>query len=96
MNDVYAHETAQTYNGWVNRETWLMNVWLTNETAHYELLVDAIGLKCPAVDKAEWLKDAIEQELYMTIDSPCVWQDLLVSCMTRVDWCEIIKSNSES
>jgi hypothetical protein len=28
--------TDETYNGWTNRETWLVHLWLSNEPATYE------------------------------------------------------------
>ena len=29
---------ATEYNGWSNRETWLVNLWLTNDECYYEEL----------------------------------------------------------
>lgn len=32
--------TTETYNGWVNRETWAVNLWLTNDQGLYETCQD--------------------------------------------------------
>jgi hypothetical protein len=29
---------ATGYNGWCNRETWVVNLWLTNDECYYEEL----------------------------------------------------------
>ena len=34
MNDT----VSVTYNGWSNRETWLVSLWLNNDPASYDLL----------------------------------------------------------
>ena len=35
-----ADTTDTTYNGWTNRETWMVNLWLTNDAGTYEYLAE--------------------------------------------------------
>jgi len=37
MND------TSTYNGWTNRETWLVSLWLNNDPGSYEMLAEALA-----------------------------------------------------
>lgn len=32
----------ENYNGWANRDTWVVNVWLNNDENNYRRLVNAI------------------------------------------------------
>lgn len=40
-------QTIATYNGWSNRETWVMNLWLTNEECLYNELQRLLKLFAP-------------------------------------------------
>ncbi len=50
-------------------------------------------MQCPAVDKADWLKERLEWQLNDEIEEPCMWRDLLQHAFRQVDWLEIIKAN---
>jgi hypothetical protein len=52
MNDT----VSVTYNGWSNRETWLVSLWLNNDPASYDLLQTACKKDGNAFSKVEWLK----------------------------------------
>lgn len=91
-----ATQTVSTeYNGWSNRETWLANLWLTNDQPSYSVLMEAINMQCPVFDKAEWLKDLLERQLDDEIDEPCIWRDLMQHAFRQIDWVEVIKANIE-
>lgn len=92
----YATEQQRiTYNGWSNRETWLANLWLTNEEGSYTTLMKAVENFKESWKGAEWLKNRLEDQLDCEIEVPCLWQDLLQDAFSHIDWIEIIENNQE-
>ena len=77
-----------TYNGWTNRETWLVNLWLDQYisgqvyngeevTGHVlECYVDSL------MDSVEW-------------QSLGLFKDLITCALDKVDWEEIAESAKE-
>ena len=90
-------ETAQTvsteYNGWSNYETWVVNLWLTNDQRYYEELCCIVSSEDDLYDKAEALEDWLRFEYDGEYAS--VWADLANHSLSRVNWCEIIENNQE-
>lgn len=89
------------YNGWQNYETWLVNLWLSNDSGTYVYwrdLAREAWQHAEATDVltrelvarsglAARLKDEIEEH------SPCpnadLYSDLLNSALSEVDWREV-------
>lgn len=91
-----ATEQTQTYNGWVNYETWLANLWLSNDERSYALLMEATTLPDKVHwERGEWLRDTLSEQLDCEIEVPCLWQDLLRHSFSQIDWTEIIMNNLE-
>ena len=90
-------ETAQTvtteYNGWSNYETWVVNLWLTNDQRYYEELCGIVSSEDDLYNKAEALEDWLRFEYDGEYAS--VWADLANHSLGRVNWCEIIENNLE-
>lgn len=87
---------VQTYNGWSNYETWLANLWLTNDESSYALLREATSKDAwRTYEQADWLEMMLRYQLDDEIDVPCLWQDLLRVAFGRIDWSEIIENNLE-
>ena len=89
-------EATQTltaeYNGWTNRETWVVNLWFTNDECYYEELRSIIK----NFDSNEQAEE-IEQYAHWIIDvnEASMTTDLLSTSLGRVDWHEIARSNQE-
>lgn len=86
-----------TYNGWSNRETWLVSLWLNNDESLYSQLLVAIELQEPAAIKAEWLAERVQEQLdwHLEDQDASLWIDMLRGSFSRVDWVEIIRTNLE-
>ena len=81
---------ATDYNGWCNRETWVVNLWLTNDECYYEEL-QAIIKNFDSDEQAEEL----EQYVHWIIDTDdsSMTSDLLSTSLGRVNWHEIAENN---
>lgn len=80
------------YNGWTNRETWIVNLWLTNDECYYEEL-QAIIRNFDSNEQAEEL----EQYVHWIIEvaEASMTTDLLSTSLCRVNWHEIARANQE-
>ena len=82
---------ATEYNGWTNRETWMVYLWLTNEECYYrqlqEILHDYEGR-----EQAEELEQAC-RFIVERHDDTGLRGDLIGTVLARVDWQEIIDNN---
>lgn len=92
MHVVEATQTVATeYNGWSNRETWLVNMWLTNDRCHYDEL-------CEIIKNFDLDEQAEELERYVrfitdTDNSIGIVGDLLNTSLGRIDWVEVVAAN---
>jgi len=93
-----------TYNGWANRETWLVALWINNDQGWQESVHDAIlegnrhnvDADLNAADLLAWeagdiVKDNVEEMTYGE-DAALVAglaADLLGTALAAVDWTEI-------
>ena len=81
------------YNGWSNRETWTVNLCLTNDESYYEELCritkdyDTLG------EQAEELEQYV-QSIAGTVRGMGLTNDLLTISLSRVDWRDIAAANS--
>ena len=89
MNDI------STYNGFVNRETWLISLWLNNDQGSYQLLESVLRLGASGFRKAEKLEALVSDQMYDLELEASLWSDLLSTALAKVDWLEVIKANLE-
>lgn len=97
MHDVAEAIQTQTteYNGWSNRETWLVNLWLSNDMGSYGLLQGICKKDCETWEKVEELEAHFQDQLEEMYDVPSFWSDILGTALDRVDWYRVIESNLE-
>ena len=81
----------ETYNGWTNRETWLTNLWLTNEPETERKLRQISGKLANRQDRAQVL--AVYVTAMAPLDDPSLYTDLIQGALDRVDWAEIIENH---
>lgn len=80
------------YNVWSNRETWVVNLWLTNNESYYDTLQSIIKLNEADEQPAElerWVRDDLD---WLDIEAS-MWTDLLTTSLGRVNWYEIVEGN---
>ena len=87
----------RTYNGWSTYETWLVNLWITNDQDLYAALhaevVDAPRL----YDAREILKSWVDNEVDLHLEAAGATHgglipDLLRGALSEVDWYEIVRN----
>jgi hypothetical protein len=85
--------TTEEYNGWPNYETWLVNLWLTNEEPIYRTSRATARAAGSDRQAGEAIKDTIPELL----DFPTTGMaaDLVNAAMSRVDWVKIGESLRE-
>ena len=94
MNVSEVSQTVVTeYNGWSNRETWIINLWMTGDHVYYEQPCEIISSHNNLDDQAEALEDWIRFEYDGKYSS--IWADLINNSLAEVDWYEIVKMNQE-
>ena len=83
------------YNGWCNRETWIMNLWLTNDPRAYEALRYFIKAFQDIGEQIEELEQWVRCEYGLDDLDASVVSDLIIASLGRIDWYEIVRSNQE-
>ena len=83
------------YNGWTNRETWLVNLWLSNDMDSYEFLQSICRKDCETWEKAEELEAYYQDQLEEMYEVPSFWSDILGTSLDRVDWYRVVEANIE-
>lgn len=82
---------AQTYNGWSNRATWIVNLWLMGDQSYYGRLCEIASSGDSLDGQAEALEDFIRFEY--GDESSSIWADLINDSLDEVNWREIVENN---
>lgn len=80
-----------TYNGWTNRETWLVNLWLGDSLAEY--VRDTLGQEIDASQAESYALDLVETS-GATIEDAFT-SDLISFALSGVNWQEIANAANE-
>lgn len=88
-------KTNTTYNGWSNRETWVVNLWLNNEPYSYDMLQHIVKAFDTISEQAEELENSVRNDDNALSGEASMWSDLLSTSLGRVNWYEIIQNNQE-
>lgn len=80
--------TDKTYNGWSTYETWLVNLWLTNDMQDEDLTA-SVKEANTTYEAKEILKDYVEERMP---EIEGLFADLLRGALSEVNWYEIIKN----
>ncbi len=80
-----------TYNGWANRETWLVNLWLSNEQGSNDSCIELARVMARKGFPNIMIGEAIEEQIldeWMS-ESSGFALDVWNAFKARVDWREI-------
>lgn len=80
--------TAKRYNGWTNRETWLVNLWLTNEYSDYMAMREA-ARRMSQESFTDWLSTYIHEAITENVTPTGLAYDLLTDQLSEVNIKEI-------
>lgn len=82
---------AEDYNGWANKETWLVYLWLTNDQAS-DSLWRRIGRELgDAYRLADVLRRELEDGAAVILPSAGLYSDMLTTALGRVAWDDVAR-----
>jgi hypothetical protein len=93
-----APKTSETYNGWTNRETWAVVLWIDNEQGWQDSVHDAIreslhlSLEVDASFAGEVVRENVEDTLDMLAENDLdTFRNVRdnFGSLWRVDWREV-------
>lgn len=88
-----AEAATTTYNGWTNRETWIVNMWLTNINYIGDAMQRITENYSSVDDLARELEEWVKTEYAAYFEPASIWGDLMNDALAKVDWREIAEAN---
>ena len=79
------------YNGWTNKPTWAVALWIDNDRGLQQATSEAASdyvrsdEESAKHDLSDWLKDYIENDIYPELPAS-MYSDLLNWALAYVDW----------
>jgi hypothetical protein len=96
-----------SYKGWVNYETWAVNIWLTTETHAFERLMSIVQNPDTLGEQSTELREWVRPDQGNTWDNDGegmtslmaipvgMYVDLLAAAFDMVHWKDIVRANQE-
>jgi hypothetical protein len=83
------------HNGWANRNTWTVSLWLFNDEPLYDMAREVIRNAQDDYHAETNLREAVEG-LAADVDGiKGLWSDLITHALADVDWSEIVRAFNE-
>lgn len=87
----------RTYNGWINYETWLVNLWIQSDRDLYAALHANVVEADDAWEAKEVLQAWLDNEYDLFLEAANqthggLFPDLLKGALSNVNWYEIVKN----
>jgi hypothetical protein len=83
------------YNGWTNYETWLVNLWITNDEGIYQSTLDMVADNSADHDAADAIKNFVEELNPLNNTEASLYTDLVNAAISEVNWHEIAQTLRE-
>lgn len=92
----YKAEPAK-YNGWTNRATWLVDIWLTNEESYTEDILIPVLKRADlnTTEKADKLEMLVWDLIDSEVKNSTLSYDLARGALIDVNWQELIRYNKQ-
>ena len=85
------NKNEEEYNGWTNRETWLLNLWMTSDEGIYCYWREVAQSRMwKPFELADFLSEHYEDSIPESLDP--FFQDIIRQAMGRVNWEEIAEA----
>ena len=93
-----------TYQGWTNRETWALMLWVNNDEGLYDLYRETVqsGLAAHSEDSVRSLTETLLRSDEYRAEFGDEWPEGLrqvaneVGSLWRIDWAEVVESLTEN
>lgn len=87
--------TTEEFNGWPNRETWLVNLWLTNDQGLYQGAREQAAAADSELGAGEAVREMLKELRDQDVPQSGLWVDLINQAFGRVDWRKVGESLRE-
>jgi len=93
--------TDEKYEGWANRETWSVTLWIANDEPMYRRAVSMAPALVEMVERdgmnaaADHVRDWIEGIVLGPVASATLTTELVTDALARVEWREVVGAITE-